>query len=60
MFAFIGPRKVFVPSQNNVDIQALSNQGLEIESGIKTPNRRSYIFLPKRLVSNYISNFAYQ
>ena len=45
-FAFIGNKKIFVPGSQIIDNQNL--QGHKIETGIKTPNRKGYSFLPKR------------
>ena len=51
-FALIGSRKVFAPISEVDGIQELCNQGIEIEVGIKRPHKKSYTFLPKRLVNN--------
>ena len=45
-FAFIGTKKIFVPASQIIDSQDF--QGHEIETGIKTPNKKGYSFLPQR------------
>ena len=48
---FIGHQKVFAPITQFDEIQDLVNQGIDIEVGIKRPDKRSYSLSPKRLVS---------
>ena len=56
-FAFIGSKKVFAPISQVDGTQDLCNQDIKIEVGIKKPHKRSYAFLPKRLVNNQFMSF---
>ena len=53
MFAIIGRQKVIAPISQIDEIQELSDQDIDIEVGIKTPDKKSYSLLPKRLVCNH-------
>ena len=50
---FIGHQKVFAPITQIDEIQDFVNQGIDIEVGIKRPDKRSYSLSPKRLVSTH-------
>ena len=50
---FIGDQKVFAPISQIDEIQDLVNQGIDIEVGIKRPDKKSYSLSPKRLVSTH-------
>ena len=50
---FIGGQKVFAPISQIDEIQDLVNQGIDIEVGIKRPDKKSYSLSPKRLVSTH-------
>ena len=50
---FIGEQKAFAPISQIDEIQDLVNQGIDIEVGIKRPDKKSYSLSPKRLVSTH-------